>query len=303
MLESSAMGKSRATSPVMPVGSVSVEKMPSHHLPATRTAVTGSRHNPSPLYLFSHWARTATRLRRAKAIALFMDFDGTLAPLKSRPQRVRLPADVRLALTRLSLDPKVRMWVVSGRLRADVQKRVNVAGIEHLGLHGWDRRNGPSLSLKAFQSLRTARQQIRERLRGLAGVWIEDKAPIFAIHYREASESAARQAAAAVREVVGQPLLASELRLIEGLKVWEILPTGFKGKGAAITAVMATLPSDTLAVYLGDETTDESGFAALPKGVTIRVGGSTRRTTAARFYVHDPAEVARFLDKIEETIR
>jgi len=48
-------------------------------------------------------------------------------------------------------------------------------------------------------------------------------------------------------------------------------------------------------------TTHESGFAALPEGLTVRVG--TRRTTAARFYLRDPEEVTSFLERMEEAIR
>jgi trehalose 6-phosphate phosphatase len=228
-----------------------------------------------------------------------MDFDGTLATLQSRPQRVRLAHDMRRVLRRLAQRPKVRMWVISGRLRADVQRRVNVAGVECLGLHGWDGSNGGLLNLKVLQSLRSAKREICGRLRGLPGVWIEDKAPAFAVHCRDASSTIALQAAAVVREVAGA--LASDLRLLRGLKVWEVLPRGFKGKGAAITALMAGLPPDALAIYLGDDATDEFGFAALPEGLTVRVG--TRRATAARFYLRDPEEVTSFLQRMEEAIR
>jgi len=257
--------------------------------------------NGRPVYLFGNWPRTAAWLRTANVIALFMDFDGTLAPLQSHPQRVWLSPKMRLALSRLAQHSIVHMWVVSGRLRADVQKRVNLAGIEHLGLHGWDRGDGASLSMKAFQSLRRARVEIRARLRCLPGVWIEDKAPIFAVHYREAPRAVIPQVAAAVRQVV-DPLL-SELRIMKGLKVWEVLPRDFKGKGATIAALMTGFPPDTLAIYLGDDATDESGFAALPKGLTVRVGMAARRPTAARFYLRDPDEVASFLERMEEAIR
>jgi trehalose 6-phosphate phosphatase len=267
--------------------------------------VTRSRSKPAPaiegrpVHLLENWARAAARLRAAKLIALFMDFDGTLAPVQSRPQRVRLPHDTRRALSRLAQHPKVRMWVITGRLRADVQRRVNVDGVQCLGLHGWDGGHGALLNLKAFQSLRSAKREIRGRLRGLSGVWIEDKDPVFAVHYRDASSVAALPVAAAVREVVGP--LATDLRLLKGLKVWEVLPRGFKGKGAAITALAARLPPDALAIYLGDDATDEAGFAALPKGLTARVG--TRRTTAARFYLRDPEEVTSFLERMEKAIR
>jgi len=254
--------------------------------------------NGRPVHLLENWARAAARLRAAKLIALFMDFDGTLAPLQSRPQRVRLTHVMRRALRQLARHPKVRMWVISGRVRTDVQRRVNVDGVQCLGLHGWDGGHGALLKLKTYQALRSAKREIRERLRGLSGVWVEDKAPVFAVHYRDASSITALQVTKAVREVVGP--LEPDLRLLRGLKVWEVLPRDFKGKGAAITALTAKLPPDALAIYLGDDVTDEVGFAALPKGLTVRVGA--RRSTAARFYLRDPEEVASFLERVQEAI-
>jgi len=276
-----------------------VDRRSNHTRPATVSRSKSAPSNSRPVHLLENWARTAARLRGAKRVALFMDFDGTLAPLQSRPQRVRLTRAMRLVLSRLALQSKVRMFVISGRLRADVQRRVNVAGVQCLGLHGWDGGKGALLKLKTYQSLQSAKQEIRERLRGLTGAWIEDKAPIFAVHYRDASSTTALQVAEAVREVVGP--LGSDLRLMRGLKVWEVLPRDFNGKGAAITTLRAKLPPDTLAIYLGDDATDEAGFAVLPEGLTVRVG--KRRATAARFFLRDPEEVTSFLERIEEAIK
>ena len=275
-------------------------RIPGRLLQSDNHLITRSRNDYGrPVHLLKTWARTAGRLRAAKLIALFMDFDGTLAPLQSRPQRVRLPHDVRRALSRLAQNPKVHMWVISGRLRADVQRRVNVDGVECLGLHGWDNGHGALLNLRAFQSLRSARRELRGRLRGLPGVWIEDKAPVFAVHFRDASNIAALKVGTVVRGVVGR--LAADLRVQKGLKVWEVLPRAFKGKRAAISALIAKLPPPVLAIYLGDDATDEAGFATLPEGLTVLVGAP--RITAARFYLRDPEEVTSFLERIEQAIK
>jgi trehalose-phosphatase len=47
-------------------------------------------------------------------------------------------------------------------------------------------------------------------------------------------------------------------------------------------------------VYVGDDRTDEDAFAALPEGITIKVGEPTK--TAASFYLKSPEEVKRFLE-------
>jgi len=64
--------------------------------------------------------------------------------------------------------------------------------------------------------------------------------------------------------------------------------------------VLAGLPEGTLAFYLGDDTTDESAFRALPEAITVRVGLSLR--SHARFWLRSPREVWRFLKRLEAEI-
>src|SRR5690349_8152835 len=91
-------------------------------------------------HLFHSWNRVARRLRSRRTIALFLDFDGTLTPLRLRPEDVSLDEATRGTLSRLARNPRFRVWVVSGRRRADIRARIGVPGIRYLGLHGWEGR-------------------------------------------------------------------------------------------------------------------------------------------------------------------
>ena len=51
-----------------------------------------------------------------------------------------------------------------------------------------------------------------------------------------------------------------------------------------------------LPFYFGDDLSDESGFAAVPWGISVHVGQPRR--TAARYTVRTPAQVASTLNKI-----
>jgi trehalose 6-phosphate phosphatase len=51
-------------------------------------------------------------------------------------------------------------------------------------------------------------------------------------------------------------------------------------------------------IYLGDDFTDEDAFAALPDGITIKVGHAEE--TLAKFHVANPAEVQQFLFWLNE---
>ncbi len=140
---------------------------------------------------------------------------------------------------------------------------------------------------------------IKQRVRGLRGIRVEDKGLSLVVHYRGASGGAARRAGAITREVL--ELLSPELRLLPGKKIREVLPRAVEGKGAAVRRVLAGLPRPVLPIYVGDDTTDEPAFEALRRGLTVRVGSSRR--TAANFFVRNPAEVASFLRKLEGEIR
>jgi trehalose-phosphatase len=248
-------------------------------------------------HLFENWESVARRLRAARRIALFLDFDGTLTPIRHHPHQVSLSVSTRRLLKRLANRPRIAVYVISGRRAADVRKHVKVSGVTCVGLHGWDRAGKPRE--KAPQNfIARLRRKVESALADLEGVWVEDKFIIFVVHYRRASGATVRRARAILREIVATA--RSKVRVMEGKKVWEVLPREVKGKGAAVRALLAELKGRPLPIYVGDDTTDEAAFAALPRGLTIRVG--FQRPTRARFELRNPAEVREFLKRLEAEI-
>jgi trehalose-phosphatase len=129
-------------------------------------------------------------------------------------------------------------------------------------------------------------------------IWIEDKRLGLAIHYREASAAAVERARPVIHEVCER--FSPEIHLLEGKKVWELLPAAIKGKGPAVRALTVHQRRPVLPIFVGDDTTDEMAFAALPHGLTIRVGETKR--TKARFYLRNTGEVKLFLERLEGEI-
>ncbi|HEV2426186.1 MAG TPA: trehalose-phosphatase [Terriglobia bacterium] len=232
-------------------------------------------------------------------MALFLDFDGTLTSFRKRPEQVRMSGRTRRVLERLVRDPRIDVCVLSGRRRIDVQHRVGVRGIRCFGLHGWEGSAPARSKIGVANLLREARQQFRVRLVDLREIWIEEKGPIFAVHVRGASEGTARRTGSIVREVMGS--FTPDLRLLPGNKVWEIAPAEMQGKGQTVRALLARMTGAPLPVYVGDDTTDESAFAALGHGITVCVG--KRRPTAAEFFLQGPQEVREFLEELERESR
>ncbi len=254
----------------------------------------GKRSGPD--YLLDDWPKVKARLRSAKRWALFLDFDGTLAGLRPRPAMVRLSRPVGRILGRLAHSPRIKIWLVSGRRKADLQRRARIAGVHYVGLHGWEREGNGALGGASQGMLLFAKNLLEDSLEKLPGVWIEDKGMAFALHYRAASLSAGRRARQELHKVMDA--FRPELRVMKGKKVFEVLPREAEGKGAAVRALLGKLPAGTLPIYVGDDNTDESAFAVLPRGLTVRVGRD--RQTRARYYLRSPQEVAHFLAGLEK---
>ncbi len=252
-----------------------------------------------PRHLFASWQNVASRLHKANRVALLLDFDGTLVNLQSRPGQVRLRKPVRRVLNRLAHDPRFFVVVISGRTLADVRRRVGVLGATYLGLFGWEWEGGTvAANMRAKHRIEKAKMAVRTAIRDLPGIWIEDKGLTFVVHFRGARRPVIQRASHAL-SIALRPF-RPWLRVIPGKKSWEMLPSVIRGKGEAVSVLMARLPQSTLPIYAGDDMADESAFRALRRGITVHVGKSMR--TRARFRLRNPQEVLRFLEKLGDQL-
>ncbi|HEV2177339.1 MAG TPA: trehalose-phosphatase [Terriglobia bacterium] len=251
-----------------------------------------------PPHLFDRWHEVEGRLRAAQRLALFLDFDGTLAPIRRRPGEVWLGRSTRAALDRLLRHGRSDLWIISGRRLADLQRRVGVDGAHYLGLFGWEESDSASLSVPATQLMLWAGRVLKEFLASLDGVWIEEKGAAIAIHYRGAPRHAVRLAHGRVEGFL--ETFEPGLRMVWGKKVWELLPREVRGKGESLRRFIAKQAPGTLTVYAGDDTEDEDAFRALPNAITVRVG--SRAQTAAGFRLDNPKQVREFLERLERAL-
>lgn len=240
-------------------------------------------------------------MKDGSRLAIFTDFDGTLAPIRRRSSQARLSARVRVALERLTADGHL-VAVVSGRPLADLEQRVGIAGVWYAGSHGYFLRapDGAELSLlRHDERRRIARvtHRLKIALADLPGVSVEPKPGAIAVHYREAAPALRRQVSAIVRGVIGA---VPGLRVFPGHMVWEVLPAGPVDKYLAarfiLRAARSRDPRPTAwPIYLGDDVSDERVFVRWP-GASVAVG--RRPKTAARYFVRSPVEVAECLERL-----
>jgi trehalose-phosphatase len=254
---------------------------------------TGRRDGVS--HLFDCWPRLIRQIKSIGHLALFLDFDGTLTSLRRWPEDVP-PLDsltcgsLRELANRRGLD----VYVISGRRLADLRPRVRVPGVRLFGLYGGEGRGVPFMR-EERELVQKAKWLLRTRLSKMKRIWLEDKKLGLAVHYRGAPLREVRATRLVVQGVVKH--FQPRLRLLQQKKAWELLPYAVGGKESAVLRLLAKSRQATLAIFVGDDAADESAFAALRHGVTVRVG-NTRRTRA-RFYLRNPREVLTFLQRLE----
>jgi trehalose 6-phosphate phosphatase len=214
--------------------------------------------------------------------ALFLDVDGTLLEIASRPELVRVPHGLPSLIMRLSAARKGALALISGRPLAQLDQLFQPWQGAAAGLHGLERRRADGiLDCMIDADSAAALDRLRPSLAALAadgtGLLLEDKGATLALHYRAAPQRAPEIGVlleALHREV------ASTLRLIAGKMVVEFQPRG-ADKGRAIAAFLAEPPFlGRRPVFVGDDRTDEDGFAEIRRrdGIAVRVspaGGGT----------------------------
>jgi trehalose-phosphatase len=267
--------------------------------PASPAVCVNARTKHSVPHLWRDWDRISRRIRAARQVYLFLDYDGTLAPISARRDEARLAPAARNALQRLARLRKVHIVILSGRRRSDIKKRVGVRAVEYLGIYGWDRKEQrPGLPEDVQVLLESISRVLARRLEGLPGIEIEDKVHTIAVHHRGATPATSRRALEILQEVLQG--LAPPLRILEGDMVWEIVPPQVESKAVAVQAVLRGTRRPFLTIYAGDAVADEEAFATVHEGIAIRVGN--RIPTRARFWLRSPREVQALLLRLLEVL-
>jgi trehalose 6-phosphate phosphatase len=250
-----------------------------------------------PQRLFDHLSNIESLVRASGRVLLFLDFDGTLTPIVEAPDQAVMPAETRLLLHRLSQTSWCSVVVVSGRALGDIRERVGLANLTYAGNHGLEicgdgvRFVQPE-SVQRIKMLGELSRRLRERLRNIPGVEIENKVLSASVHFRRARRDSWEE----LRKAVHAELAFSDriFRVTPGLQVLEIRPTVDWNKGSAVRWIQeARGTANALSFYLGDDSTDEDAFLALPDGITVRVGQV--KGTAARYYLEGQSWVKEFL--------
>ncbi len=242
-------------------------------------------------------ARAAFRhLAEAGSPLLFLDLDGTLAPLVQRPARATIPLTTQRSIRALRRSG-ARVVLVSGRSVAGVLRVSSMPVDAVLGDHGARASIGGSITpwLPADRTrLGRAVAAVEALIEATPGILLQRKDRSLAIHL----QIAGGHEDGTVREVARR-LRAAGLRVLRGHRVLDAQLPGVH-KGAAVRRWLQREHPDAV-LYAGDDTTDEDAFRALRgRAMTIAVGP---RATGAAFRTRDPATFASWLARLADARR
>ncbi|KAG8476599.1 hypothetical protein CXB51_033470 [Gossypium anomalum] len=283
---------------------------------------------PSALKSFDQILKNA----KNKKVAVFLDYDGTLSPIVDDPDRAFMSDSMRSAVRDVA--KYFPTAIISGRSRDKVYELVGLTELYYAGSHGMDimgpvshaesgdhpncirstDQQGEEVNL--FQPAREFIPMIDEVFKTLVentkdikGANVENHKFCTSVHYRNVEEKNWPTIAQRVHDILKD---YPRLRLTHGRKVLEIRPVIDWNKGKAVEFLLESLGlsdrDDVLAIYIGDDKTDEDAFKAsiynsnsrftvfrernLGYGILV---SSVPKESNAFFSVRDPSEVKKFL--------
>lgn len=227
---------------------------------------------------------------------IFLDLDGTLAPIVPRPQSVAIPGPVAKLVRKLE-HLYLAVVVVSGRPATEAKRIVGISELAYIGNHGFETLlPGHAVVVsEAAQPFVPIIREVMDYCRSLeelteTGVWVEDKTATMSLHYRRAPRP--EEARAKIMEKVVPFLEKKGLKYSEGRMVLEVKPPVPVDKGVAVGRLLDRLDAHR-AVYMGDDTTDIDALKELRKRkrrqntVMVGIGVSSQEM---------PAELPRYAD-------
>lgn len=245
------------------------------------------------------------RVRYAFKLFVLADLDGTLVE-GGTSATPKLKAKERKILEDLIKSPSTHMGVLSERPVEEVSKAIHVPGVHYSGNLGLEYAvpKGALIELDGAEAVARF-NKFTAALKKLAGkankVTFNNIGLFTCADWSKAAATVRKNFAESARELEAE--YESSLRIIHGKQAAEYMPDTGHDKGTAAIAIMRrvgfNLKSD-MALYLGDDTTNEDAFAAVADlGIGLRVGRPAP-TSNAGYSIKNIDEVWSLLERIIE---
>jgi trehalose 6-phosphate phosphatase len=244
----------------------------------------------------------------ARALWLFLDYDGTLADFAPTPEHVEPDPDVIRVIERLARRPATRVTILSGRRLQHVRLLVPVGGIFLAATYGIEllAPDGAIVQRLAYEAIRPVLEAVGPEwarlIEGQQGFFLEDKGWTLAIHARFAAEEEAERVLTEAVKALDRLSLSDDFTVLTGHKFLEVAPRlARKREGVLFLLDHYPLPSARL-LYIGDDDKDEDAFPVIHdrNGAAIKVRQPSQRAlpTTADLCFDAPQETLRWLESL-----
>jgi trehalose 6-phosphate synthase/phosphatase len=236
---------------------------------------------------------------RGKRLFIFLDYDGTLVPFASLPEKAKIDKKTLDVIRKLADDPSNQVVIISGRDKDFLEKQFKGADVSLVAEHGYFVKEYG----KEWQEYNTTDKNWKEQVRPIlqayvercTGTFIEEKTGSLAWHYRNADSEYAALRLNELKDDLAEVIrLKTDFEIMEGKKVLEV-KSGRYNKGSAALRLIDDQEYDFI-FAAGDDRTDEFVFKSLPESAfTIKVG---YHPSLAKYNVKDNIEFLEFLNSL-----
>lgn len=203
--------------------------------------------------------------------AVFLDVDGTLAPIVPHPDLSAVPAATLAILEELA-SRYALVACVSGRAPQDVRRLVPIETVRIVGNHGLELLDGDRVLIEeeavpwllAIRAVAAALEPIAAEVGG----WVEDKGATLSIHIRESDDPDGARTVLEARAV--PEILAAGLVWRWGRLALEARPPIPIDKGTAVRRLLERHPEVRRSLYAGDDLTDLDALIAVDVRVVVQ---------------------------------
>lgn len=238
-------------------------------------------------------ARIKAAYTAAERRLILLDYDGTLVGFTEEPQDAVPTSDLYSLLVALVSDEKNKVVICSGRDHNTLEKWFGRLPLQLAAEHGAFYKENGTWEEKIHGELWNDEiiHLLQQMINKTPGAMLEVKRTALVWHYRNVNAWLARVREKQLIDALKYPCARLGLQMMRGNKILEIKSPEYT-KGAVVRRILEKEHFDFL-MAIGDDTTDEDMFRALPaQAITIKVGNISG---SARYNLYDQSQTLPFL--------
>ena len=241
-------------------------------------------------------AQIKLKYNQAKQRLILLDYDGTLAALKTRPEDAKPTPELISILQQMTADPSNHIVINSGRDHFTLEKWLGSLPVCMAAEHGaFYKENGVwHKNIKKLEWSTGLQSILQMFVDKTPRSRLEVKETALAWHYRESNAWLGTLRAQQLVNALISICTRQKLQILQGNKVIEIKSPDYN-KGSEVNRLLSNKRYDFV-IAMGDDTTDDDMFQALPlNAVTVKVGSISE---IANYNLPSQTDVLPFLQAI-----